>query len=79
MLLKVINEEGLTIFNSLHTYEIIRSPPKIFLYLEYVLQFSSSELDLWHLNVAAGCLEDEDLVMLLNAGGIDPSEVEEEG
>jgi hypothetical protein len=31
------------------------------------------------LKVAAGCLEDEDLVMLLNAGGIDPSEVEEEG
>ena len=26
-----------------------------------------------------GCLEDEDLVMLLNAGGIDPSEVEDEG
>jgi hypothetical protein len=31
------------------------------------------------LKIAVGCLEDEDLVMLLNAGGIDPSEVEEEG
>jgi hypothetical protein len=29
--------------------------------------------------LSAGCLEDEDLVMLLNAGGIDPNEVEEDG